>query len=555
MASGEELVFCALGGLGEIGMNAALYGFGGPRKKWILVDCGVSFGGSDDPGVDLIMPDMRFIEAEKKNLLAIIVTHAHEDHFGALADLWPKLGAPVYMTRFAADLLEAKRLGEPGAPKIPVRIMQAGQRIPLGPFEIEPIDVAHSIPESLALAIRSPAGTVVHSGDWKIDPTPPVGKPTDEARLRAIGDEGVLALICDSTNVTRDGVSPSEKDVGEELARIIAESDGRRVAVTTFASNVARIRSVAEAAEANGRDVVIVGRAMDRVATVARELGMLEGLKPFRGQDAYGYLPRENVVALLTGSQGEPRAALAKIAFDEHKEIALAKGDRVVFSSRTIPGNEKEVGRIVNALYRQGIEVITDRDRLVHVSGHPRRGELAMFYDWVRPRIAVPAHGEALHLSLHEAFAKARGVPSVVKAYNGEMVRLWPGDPEISDHVPHGRLYKDGVLLTAPNDPAVAERRRLAFAGLVSIAVTIDQRGEIVGEAQVRMSGVPQISEEGETMLSIVEETVDDLLISLSRQKRRDSDLVESALERAVRSALQQEWDKKPTIHAMVTTL
>jgi ribonuclease J len=554
MASGEELVFAALGGLGEIGMNCALYGFGSAKKKWLMVDLGVSFGGPDTPGIDLIMPDLRFIEAEKRNLVGLVITHAHEDHFGALADLWPRLGCPVYMTRFAADLLEARRLSEPGAPKIPVRIIEAGKPLDLAPFDIEVINVAHSIPESCALAITTKAGTVIHTGDWKIDETPPLGRPTDEKRLRELGDKGVLALICDSTNVVRDGVSPSEAEVGQELAKIIGESKGKRVAVTTFASNVARIRTVAEAAQANGREVVCVGRAMDRVVTVARELGMLEGLKDFRSQDAYGYLPRENVVALLTGSQGEPRAALAKVANDEHKEITLAKGDKVVFSSRTIPGNEKEVGRIINALVKQGIEVITDRDRLVHVSGHPRRGELKQMYEWTRPAIAVPAHGEALHLSVHEAFAKAQGVKTVVRAFNGEMVRLWPGQSSIAEHIPSGRLFKDGALILAANDGAVQERKKLSFAGIISVAIAIDSKGEIVSDPEIALCGLPQANEDGETFEDIIYDTIDETLAGLGK-KRRDAELVENAVERAVRAAVNEEWGKKPMVHVLVMTV
>jgi ribonuclease J len=554
MAAGEELVFAALGGLGEIGMNCALYGFGGRSKKWLMVDLGVSFGGPDTPGVDLILPDLRFIEAEKRNLVGIVITHAHEDHFGALSSLWPRLGCPVYMTKFAADLLEVRRLQEPGAPKIPVRIIAPGKPFELAPFSVEPINVAHSIPESLALAITTKAGTILHTGDWKLDETPPLGAPTDERRLRELGDAGVLAMIGDSTNAIREGESPSEAEVAKELAAIIAEAKGR-VAVTTFASNVSRLRSVAMAAQALGREVVVVGRAMDRVVGVSRELGLLDGLKPFRGQEAFGYLPPENVVAILTGSQGEPRAALAKVAFDEHKEIALSPRDKVVFSSRTIPGNEKEVGRIINALVKQGIEVITDRDRLVHVSGHPRRGELAKMYDWVRPMIAVPAHGEALHLEEHAKFARTRGVKHVVKGYNGDMIRLWPGEPAIIEQIPTGRLFKDGDVVIAANEPAVQERRKLSFAGIVSVAIAIDERGDAAGEAEVAIAGLPQHGKDGDAFEDIIGEAVDDVVASLSRQKRRDVDLLESAVERAVRAAVNEQWNKKPLVHVMVMTV
>ncbi|MET0605437.1 MAG: ribonuclease J, partial [Beijerinckiaceae bacterium] len=443
----DELVFAPLGGLGEIGMNAALYGFGPEgRKKWILVDCGISFAGDELPGVEIILPDLTFIEQRRKDLLGIVITHAHEDHIGALVDLWPQLRAPVYATRFSTGLLEIRKLQESNTPKLQIVTVAAGVPFALGPFACEFVNVAHSIPESNALIVRTPLGNIVHTGDWKIDPTPVIGAPTDEARFKAIGDEGVLALICDSTNVLRDGISPSEADVARTLRDIIDKSS-HRVVVTTFASNVARMRAVAEAAEAANRQVAIVGRAMDRVEQVSRELGLLDGLKPFLGPDALQRLPRNKVVALLTGSQGEPRAAMARVAIDDHPDISLAAGDRVIFSSRAIPGNEKSVNRILNNLVKAGVEVITDRTHLVHVSGHPRLEELKRMYEWVRPKIAVPAHGEALHLTEHAAFAKAQGVPHVLRAFNGAMVRLAPGVAEIVDHVRSGRRLKDGELL------------------------------------------------------------------------------------------------------------
>ena len=427
----SELVFLPLGGLGEIGMNAALYGYG-PKKnrEWILVDCGIAFAGAEAPGVDLYLPDLRFIETQKERLKGIIITHAHEDHIGAVMDLWPRLKAPLYATQFAADLLEVRRFQEPGAKPVPVTVVEPGKTFDCGPFNIEMVRVAHSIPESTALAIKTPAGVIVHTGDWKIDKTPVVGWTTDEDRLRALGDEGVLALICDSTNVNRDGISPSEADVSKSLAEIIGQAKGR-VAVTTFASNVARIRSVAEAAAANDREVVVVGRAMDRVIQVSRELGLLDGLPPFKTADAFSYLPRHKVVLLLTGSQGEPRAAMARVAEEQHPAIALAPGDLAIFSSRTIPGNEKAVGKIINGLTRMGIDVITDRDGLVHVSGHPRRGELEQMYAWVKPKIAIPAHGEPYHLHEHAKLARKLGVPHVVEATDGELVALSPGVPAI----------------------------------------------------------------------------------------------------------------------------
>lgn len=551
----SELVFLPLGGLGEIGMNAALYGYG-PKKnrEWILVDCGVAFAGPEAPGVDLYMPDLRFIETQKDRLKGIIITHAHEDHIGAVMDLWPRLKAPVYATRFAADLLEVRRFQEPGAKPIPVNVVEPGKRFDCGPFNLEMIRVAHSIPESTALALRTPAGTILHTGDWKIDKTPVVGWTTDEERLRAIGDEGVLALVCDSTNVMRDGISPSEADVAVSLKEIIGRAKAR-VAVTTFASNVARIRSVAEAAVANNREVVVVGRAMDRVIQVSRELGMLDGLPPFKTADAFSYLPRNKVVLLLTGSQGEPRAAMARVAEEQHPAIALAPGDLAIFSSRTIPGNEKAVGKIVNGLTRMGIEVATDRDGLVHVSGHPRRGELEQMYAWVRPQIAIPAHGEPLHLHEHAKLARSLGVPHVVEATDGELVALSPGVPAIIDEIPSGRLSKDGNILTDAGDPAVQERRRLSFSGIISIALALDSRGELAGDPTFDISGLPERASNGAMFDAIIEDTITQTLEGLPRGKRRDPDSVETAVERAVRGTVAGLWGKKPVCHVLVVNV
>ena len=549
----NELVFVPLGGLGEIGMNAALYGFGpNERRKWILVDCGIGFAGEERlPGIDLMFPDLTFIEEERDNLLAIMITHAHEDHIGALAELWPRLRVPVYATRFAVGVLEARRLGEPGAPKVELREIAPGQRIPIGPFEVEYVPVAHSIPESNALAIRTPLGLVLHTGDWKLDDTPFVGNTTFEEVFRKLGSEGILALVCDSTNVVRDGRSPSESDVAKRLAEIIKASP-HRVAVTTFASNVARIRAVALAAQVCGRECIAVGRAMHRIIEVARECGYLDGLPDFRPPEAYGYLPRDKVVALITGSQGEPRAALARIADNEHPEIALSRGDRVIFSSRAIPGNEKAIGRIQNALVRSGIEVLTDRHDLVHVSGHPRRDELAAMYRWTRPRIAVPAHGEEIHLAEHADFAKAQGVPEVVRARNGMVVRLAPGPAAIVDAVPSGRIYKDGDIVIDMSERALPERRKLAFTGIVSVAIAIDKRGEIAGDPVIDIMGIPDKDRRGGSIPDLVAETVGEVLDSLPKARRRDPEAVEDSVARAVRSALRNVWGKKPACHVLV---
>ncbi len=548
----EELVFAPLGGVGEIGMNLSIYGLGDERRRtWLAVDLGVSFGGDDLPGIDLVLPDIRFLVEERRNLAGIVLTHAHEDHFGALLDLWPRLKVPVYATPFTAALLEAKRLGEAGAPEIPVKVIPLDSRFTLGPFDIELVSMAHSIPESNALIIRTPFGNVLHTGDWKLDPTPLIGVPTDERKLRALGEEGVRALIGDSTNAVREGRSPSETEVARTLAEL-TKSAPRRVVVTTFASNVARIRAVASAARASGREVVIIGRAMDRIVQVARETGYLDDVTEFRGLEAYNQLPPERIVALCTGSQGEPRSALARIAQDLHPEVALSKGDRVIMSSRTIPGNEKIVGRMINGLVRQGIEVITDRTHLVHVSGHPRLGEMEEMYRWVRPDVVVPVHGEPLHLAEHAALARRLGVPEVVICQNGDLVRLAPGSAAIVDEVPAARLYKDGRLLVEGEARTVPDRRRLAFAGMVSVSIALTQKGDLAGDPEVTLTGIPETTADGNSMAEIAYDAVRETLESLGRGRRRDLDSVEDAIRAAVRGAIAAQWSKKPTCHVHV---
>jgi ribonuclease J len=552
----NELVFAALGGLGEIGMNLSIYGFGDERRRqWLIVDCGVSFAAEEHlPGVDLILPDIAYLIEQRKNVVGLVLTHGHEDHMGALIDLWPRLKVPLYATPFTAALFEARRASQPGAPQIPVSVVPAGGHLTLGPFAIDFINVSHSIPESNALAIRTPAGTVLHTGDWKIDPTPLIGGPTDQARLTALGDEGVLALVGDSTNAVRDGRSPSESDVARTLAELIRTAP-RRVAVTTFASHVGRLRAVADAARGAEREVVLVGRAMERVVQVARETGYFDGVQDFRSADAYGYLPPDKVVALCTGSQGEPRAALARIAEDEHPEVTLAAGDRVIFSARPIPGNEKAIGRVINGLVSQGVEVITDRTHLVHVSGHPRRDELRDMIGWVRPKILIPTHGEALHLAEHAELARRAGVPHVLVCRNGDLVRLAPDGAQIIDEVPSGRLYKDGALLVNAEARTVAARRRLSFAGIVSVALALDDKGVLVADPEVELIGLPETDAAGASMTEIAREAIEDAFESLPKPRRRDPDAVAEAVRRAVRGAIAERWNKKPICHVHVLTV
>ncbi|MBX3580689.1 MAG: ribonuclease J [Rhizobiaceae bacterium] len=550
---GPELVFVPLGGVGEIGMNFALYGFGPANaREWMIVDVGVTFPDATLPGVDLVLPDIRFIEEQLQNLRGIVITHAHEDHYGALHELWPRLKAPVWMSPFSAGLLEAKRQGESDAPKIPVTIYRAGDVFEVGPFKVEAIPVTHSIPEPFSLAITTPLGTVVHTGDWKIDKGPEIGPLTDEARFRALGDAGVLALICDSTNALREGDSPTEQEVGAGLREVIEKAPGR-VAVTTFSSNVGRVRSIAEAARDAGRQVLILGRSLKRMISVASELGYMEGIPPFTAEEDYGFIPRENLVIICTGSQGEARAALAKLARDEMKTIALSPGDTVVYSSRTIPGNEKAILEIQNLLIDQGIRIIQDGDALVHVSGHPRRNELRKMYEWTRPRIGIPVHGEAAHLVAQGSLMAQSGIPEVAQVRNGDMIRLAPGAAEIIDKVPFGRIYKDGRLVGDDEQMGIKERRKLSFAGHVAVNVVLDERYEMAGDPDIVAIGVAKVDGRGEDVEELMLDAAVGAIDSIPRQRRKDLDLVQEAVRRAVRGAANETWGKKPLVTVFVT--
>ncbi|MGC0052801.1 ribonuclease J [Brucella pituitosa] len=550
-----QFVFLPLGGVGEIGMNLAMYGFGPEdNREWIVVDMGVSFAGPEHPGADLILPDIRFLEAEKNNLRGIIITHAHEDHYGALLDLWPRLKAPVYATPFTAGLLEAKRQSEFGAPEIPITIFKAGESFEVGPFKLEAIAVTHSIPEPVSLAITTPLGTVVHTGDWKMDPDPSMGPLIDEARFRAIGDRGVLALICDSTNAMREGESPSEREVGDSLRELIENARGR-VAVTTFSSNVGRIRSITEAARDAGRQVLVVGRSMKRTIAVATELGYMEGLPEFLSEDDYGYIPRENVVMILTGSQGEPRAALAKLARDEMRSIALSAGDTVIFSSRPIPGNEKAILDIKNKLIDQGIKLISDDDALVHVSGHPRRSELKRMYSWVRPRILVPVHGEAAHLVAQGSLGAMEGIEEIAQVRDGDMLRLAPGKAEIIDEAPVGRIYKDGKLIGDEDEIGMVERRKLAFVGHVAVSVLLDRDFKIMDEPDLVAFGLPEEDGQGDLMEDILLDAAIEAIDSIPRARRKDLEVVRESVRRAVRAATNEAWGKKPVVTVFISRI
>lgn len=554
-AHSDELVFLPLGGAGEIGMNLNLYGFGPEDdRRWIMVDLGVTFGDERTPGVDLIMPDPAFIEERAEDLLGLVLTHAHEDHIGAVAHLWPRLKCPVYATPFTATLVRAKLIEAGIESEVPMNIVPLGSRFSLGPFDIELVTLTHSIPEPNALAIRTPLGLVLHTGDWKIDPEPLVGGDIDMTRLAEIGDEGVRAIVCDSTNVFSPGTSGSEADVAKSLIEVIRACP-QRVAVTTFASNVARLESIAKAAAACDRHVVLVGRAMFRIVTAAREAGYLAGVPPFLTEHDAGYLPREKVLFLCTGSQGEPRAALARIVEDTHPNIALSEGDTVIFSSRIIPGNEASIFELQNSLAERGIRVITEKDHFVHVSGHPCRDELARMYQWIRPEVSIPVHGEARHLAEHAALARELQVPEAVVLKNGFMVRIAPGPAQIVDEAPAGRLYLDGEVLTEADEGAVQERRKLSFAGAVFVSLVLDRDGKVRGDPQVRLMGLPEEDGYGMSFEDRALDAIDEVLDRVPPKRRGDDDDVAELLRRAVRGALRREWGKKAEVSVVVTRI
>lgn len=551
----SELFFIPLGGVGEIGMNLALYGYGTEKdREWIMVDCGVTFPGAELPGVDLVLPDITYAKSLGDKLKAIVITHAHEDHYGALLALWPEFRLPVWCTPFTAGMLEAKIQSERDAEKIDVNVYRAGDKFNVGPFQIEAIHVTHSIPEPVSLAIKSPLGTIIHTGDWKLDSAPTLGKNTDQEVFTRLGDEGILALICDSTNAMRDGVSESEQAVSKNLAKIIQNSKGR-VALTTFSSNVGRIRSIAQAAESVGRRVMLMGRSIRRVCEVADELGYLDGLQEFVTEEEFVSIDRNKIVIICTGSQGEDRAAIAKLARDEHPRVHLAPGDTVIFSSRTIPGNEKPILDIMNQFIDRGVKIITDKDDLVHVSGHPRINELEKMYSWVRPTISVPVHGEAAHLSAHARLAGGFGVPQVAPVRNGDMLRLAPGNAEIVGEVPFGRIFKDAKIIGNEDQIGVKERRKLAYCGIISCSIVVDRHGNMADEIDMALHGLPDMTNDGHPFEDVVYDACVGAIKSIPPKKRKDTALVENAAFKAIRSIVHDEWGKKPVVTVFVSKI
>ncbi len=545
---GEGLVFLPLGGTGEIGMNLNLYGV---DNRWLMLDCGVTFADEHVPGVDLILPDPRFIEARCDALEAIVLTHGHEDHLGAVAHLWPRLRCPIYATPFTAALMRRK-LAEAGlADSAPLREIPLGARFVIGPFDVEFVTVTHSILEPNAVVVRTRFGTVVHSGDFKIDPEPLIGETTDRQALEALGREGVAALVCDSTNATRDGVSGSEGALRRSLDALIGQQTGR-VAVTTFASNAARIETLVKIAARRGRHAALVGRSLWRIVSAAREAGYLTDLPPLLSDDEAADLPPDKLMLIATGCQGEPRAAMYRIAAGTHPNVSLSPGDTVIFASKIIPGNERAINRLHNRLIASGITLITEKDHFVHVSGHPMRGELTRFHQWLRPAVLVPVHGEPRHLAAHAALARANGIAQAPVIANGDVLRLAPGPAAVIDRVETGRLVIDGRVVLPFDDGVLRARRRLMREGAVFVVLVVDSRGALLAPPRWRAEGVPI---DGALAPDDLGDAVARAVAALPRARRRDDGALREAARLCVSRALRRAVNKRPAVNVELVRL
>lgn len=557
-AADDELVFLPLGGSGEIGMNLNAYGYGPPdARQWIIVDIGVTFGREDTtPGVELILPDPAYLEDERDNIIAIVLTHAHEDHIGALGWLWPRLKVPVYATPFTAALVREKLREHGLLEKVPLTEIPLKGNLKLGPFDIDFVTLTHSIPEPNGLAIRTPLGLIWHTGDWKIDPDPLIGETTDEAKLREMADEGVLAMVCDSTNVFVEGTAGSEAEVREKLTEVIKKRKGR-VAVTAFASNVARVETALLAARAAGRTPCLVGRSMIRIYNAAKSVGLLRDTPQVIDEDDADTLPDENILFLCTGSQGEARAALSRIARGDHRNVSLRQGDTVIFSSRVIPGNEAAIHKLHEQFLARGVELVTaDSEHLIHVSGHPARDELKQMYAWARPRIAIPVHGEQRHIREHVKLALELQVPEAIGPNNGDMIRLAPGPATVIDEVPAGRLYVDGANIIPAEDDSLKDRRRLGAEGSAHVSLALSGKNAIVAGPTVNVRGISMPDEEDfELALEKLEDAAKAAFQRLKHQEREDDELVEQAVMRSVRKAAEKLWRKRPLVDVTVLRL
>ncbi len=540
-AHDNSLLFVPLGGANEIGMNLNCYRYKG---KWLLIDCGIGFADSYLPGVEVIVPNIDMLAPLKQDIVGMVVTHAHEDHVGAVALLWPELQCPIYTTRFTAEVLKAKLTEEGLYGRVKVNEVQPGKDYELGPFTLEAIPLTHSIPEMHAIAVKTAEGVVMHTGDWKLDANPLLGPTSDEETLKRYGDDGVLAMVCDSTNVFVEGESGSESDVRTSLTGIIG-SCKERVVITTFASNVARMETVIMAAFDAGRQVALSGKSLWRMSEAARSAGYLKDVPPFLTEEQGMKMPRHEVAFIVTGCQGESRAALSKIARQEHPVIRLAPRDTVIFSSRTIPGNETSIGYIHNKLVLQGLEVINDHNGFVHVSGHPARMELERMYQLVRPQIAVPVHGEARHIREHIEFAKLMQVPETVEATNGVVIRLKKGEAAIIGMVKWGYLAVDGNTLLDTNSSVIRTRRKIRDDGFIAASIVLDKRGKLLSAPKFSAPGSLDSEEDKELILSMQEEMV--AIIEKGRHGSR-VEALEQPLRNVMRRYIRDELGKKPVL-------
>jgi ribonuclease J len=544
MIPGEELLFVALGGSGEIGMNVNLYGC---RGQWIMADLGLNFAGPDYPGIELILPDLEFIEGQQERLAGIILTHGHEDHIGALPYLADELKVPLFATPFTAGLIAGKLEEEGLTGHVQLNVVERGGTVELGPFRVSFVALSHSIPEGNGLLIETPFGNVFHTGDWKIDETPVIGTAPDTDILTEIGDRGVLALVCDSTNVFQEQPSGSEESVHEGLLAQVTKAKGR-VLVTTFASNAARLQTIGRVASEAGRRVCIAGRSLDRILRVAQSTGYLRNFPPPISFDEAMRLPKREVLIIATGGQGEPRAALGRIAGGTH-ELKLGEGDTVIFSSRIIPGNEVAIGRIMNQLSDLGVRMVTERQAHVHVSGHPGRPELVQMYKWVRPEIVIPVHGEGRHLAEHARLALQHGVEHAVVQKNGDVIRLAPGAPTKVDEVRVGRLVLDGDVILPADGATVNERRKIGYGGLITVAIPIGDDGRLAGKPAIRPFGVP-VEEDRDDFINDATDAATRAFSAGAEEERQ-----REAIRLAVRRCATLWTGKKPVVEVMLLQL
>lgn len=547
---GDQLVFLPLGGAGEIGMNLNLYGYGPPEQwRWLAVDLGVTFGSGDLPGVNVIVPDPSYLEDHLERLDGLLLTHAHEDHLGAVPYLWPRLRCPVYATKFAIAVLTRKLVEVGLADVVPIIEVPLGGRFRIGPFDLELVTLTHSIPEPNAVAIRTDAGLVLHTGDWKLDPDPVVGERADEAALTRLGDEGVLAMVCDSTNALDPGRSGSEGALLPNILDVVKTCSGR-VAVTCFASNIARLRTLAAVAAATGRSMVLAGTSLKRNFVSARECGYLRDVAEVVDEAVAATMPRHEVLYACTGSQGEGNAALARMAFGNHPRLSLEAGDTVVFSARTIPGNEIGISRLQNALLRREIQVVGARDAFVHVSGHPAQDELRDMYRMVRPRIAIPVHGELRHMRAHERIAKEGGVEDVIVVENGSVVRIAPEPAGVDHTVTYGRLALEGNRLVPLDGNLVRGRTQAIYKGVVVATVAVDEQGNLASLPQLSSVGLLETGED--EVLDRAGEAIRKALAGMSSKALGDDDVVGEAIRMAVRRTFRELFDKKPLTYVHV---